>query len=72
MSAIHREIRHGMDASEKLGPEIHFLGKILGEVIREQAGVPLYDLEEEIRLGSRARGKAGPTPKPPSLSASDR
>ena len=49
-----------MDASEKLGPEIHFLGKILGEVIREQAGVPLYDLEEEIRLGSRARREGRP------------
>ncbi|HVO39727.1 MAG TPA: phosphoenolpyruvate carboxylase [Spirochaetia bacterium] len=44
-----------MDAREKLGPEIHFLGKVLGEVIREQAGISLYDIEEEIRLGARAR-----------------
>ena len=49
-----------MEKSEKLGPEIHFLGKLLGEVIREQAGVPLYELEEEIRLGARARREGRP------------
>ncbi len=49
-----------MEKSEKLGPEIHFLGKLLGEVIREQAGLPLYELEEEIRLGARARREARP------------
>ncbi len=49
-----------MDANEKLGPEIHFLGKVLGEVIREQAGVSLYDVEEEIRLGARARREGRP------------
>ncbi|HEY9593553.1 MAG TPA: phosphoenolpyruvate carboxylase, partial [Spirochaetia bacterium] len=50
-----------MEKREKLGAEIHFLGKVLGEIIREQAGLSLYDLEEEIRLGSRARreGKQG-------------
>jgi len=46
--------------SEKLGPEIHFLGKLLGDVIREQAGVPLYELEEEVRLGARARREDQP------------
>jgi phosphoenolpyruvate carboxylase len=46
--------------SEKLGPEIHFLGKLLGDVIREQAGVPLYELEEDIRLGARARREGRP------------
>ncbi len=46
---------------EKLGAEIRFLGRVLGEVIRDQAGPRLYDLEEEIRLGARARreGAAG-------------
>jgi len=49
-----------MERSEKLGPEIHFLGKLLGEVIREQAGLSLYELEEEIRLGARARREGRP------------
>ncbi len=49
-----------MEKSEKLGPEIHFLGKLLGEVIREQAGLSLYELEEEIRLGARARREGRP------------
>ena len=46
---------------EKLAAEIRFLGRMLGEIIREQAGPALYDLEEEIRLGARARreGKTG-------------
>jgi phosphoenolpyruvate carboxylase len=47
--------------SETLDKEIHYLGKLLGETIREQAGERLYALEEEIRLGARARrrGEAG-------------
>ena len=49
-----------MEKSEKLGPEIHFLGKLLGEVIREQAGLTLYELEEEIRLTARARREGQP------------
>jgi phosphoenolpyruvate carboxylase len=44
-----------MEKREKLGAEIHFLGRVLGDIIREQAGPALYDLEEEIRLGARAR-----------------
>ena len=50
-----------MEKREKLGAEIHFLGRVLGDVIREQAGPVLFDLEEEIRLGARARrgGTAG-------------
>ncbi len=44
-----------MYASERLDDEIRFLGKVLGEVIRDQAGLPLYTLEEEIRLSARAR-----------------
>jgi phosphoenolpyruvate carboxylase len=41
--------------SETLDKEIHYLGKLLGEAIREQAGDGLYALEEEVRLGARAR-----------------
>jgi phosphoenolpyruvate carboxylase len=44
-----------MEKQEKLGAEIRFLGRVLGEVIREQAGNTLFDLEEEVRLGARAR-----------------
>ncbi len=44
-----------MEKREKLGAEIRFLGRVLGEVIKEQAGPALFDLEEEIRLGARAR-----------------
>jgi phosphoenolpyruvate carboxylase len=49
-----------MEKREKLGTEIRFLGRVLGEIIREQAGQTLYDLEEEIRLGSRARREGKP------------
>jgi phosphoenolpyruvate carboxylase len=52
--------RSAPEKSERLGPEIHFLGKLLGEVIREQAGLSLYGLEEEIRLGARARREEKP------------
>jgi phosphoenolpyruvate carboxylase len=45
---------------EKLGAEIRFLGRLLGEIIREQAGAARYDLEEEIRLGARARREGLP------------
>ena len=55
MSANTTEIRHTHGEKRKAGTEIRFLGRILGEIIREQAGQTLYDLEEEIRLGSRAR-----------------
>jgi phosphoenolpyruvate carboxylase len=44
-----------MEKREKLGAEIRFLGRVLGDVIKEQAGPALFDLEEEIRLGARAR-----------------
>jgi phosphoenolpyruvate carboxylase len=49
-----------MEKREKLGAEIHFLGRILGDVIREQAGTALFELEEEIRLGARARREGTP------------
>jgi len=49
-----------MEKREKLVNEIRVLGRILGEIIREQAGPSLYELEEEIRLGGRARREARP------------
>lgn len=49
-----------MEKREKLGAEIHFLGSVLGDVIKEQAGTALFDLEEEIRLGARARRGGAP------------
>ena len=49
-----------MEKREKLGAEIRFLGRVLGDVIKEQAGPALFDLEEEIRLGARARREGAP------------
>jgi phosphoenolpyruvate carboxylase len=49
-----------MEKREKLGAEIRFLGRVLGDVIREQAGSKLFELEEEIRLGARARREGTP------------
>ena len=49
-----------MEKREKLGAEIRFLGRVLGDVIREQAGTALFELEEEIRLGARARREGTP------------
>ncbi len=46
-----------MYQSEKLDAEIRFLGRVLGEVIREQEGLALYQLEEDVRLTARARRK---------------
>jgi phosphoenolpyruvate carboxylase len=52
---IHLKFVARMEKREKLKAEIRYLGSLLGKVIREQAGPSLYDLEEEIRLGARAR-----------------
>jgi phosphoenolpyruvate carboxylase len=44
-----------MYKNEKLDGEIRYLGRVLGEVIREQAGMDMYRLEEDVRLTARAR-----------------
>ncbi len=44
-----------MYKSEKLDIEIRMLGRVLGDVIKEQTSLSLYDLEEEIRLTARSR-----------------
>ncbi|MCH8873185.1 phosphoenolpyruvate carboxylase, partial [candidate division KSB1 bacterium] len=36
-------------SQEQLSADIHLLGDILGQVIREQAGIEIFDLEERIR-----------------------
>ncbi len=50
-----------MYKSEKLDIEIRMLGRVLGDVIKEQSSLSLYDLEEEIRLTARSRrmGESG-------------
>jgi phosphoenolpyruvate carboxylase len=40
---------------EQLREDIHLLGDILGQVIRRQAGIELFDLEERIRALTKAR-----------------
>src|SRR4030081_2944431 len=37
-----------------LRAEIRLLGQLLGETLREREGLPLYELEESIRLRTRA------------------
>jgi phosphoenolpyruvate carboxylase len=60
MRAIISKFVARMERREKLGAEIRFLGRVLGEVIKEQAGPALFDLEEAIRLGARARREGAP------------
>ncbi|MBK9055083.1 MAG: hypothetical protein IPL78_30545 [Chloroflexi bacterium] len=38
-----------------LSEDIHLLGDILGRVIRRQAGIEIYELEERIRSLAKAR-----------------
>ncbi|MCB9420963.1 MAG: phosphoenolpyruvate carboxylase [Ardenticatenaceae bacterium] len=40
---------------EQISDDIHLLGDILGRVIRRQAGVDVFELEERIRALSKAR-----------------
>ncbi len=52
----------GDDARDHLSKTIHFLGKILGSVIREQAGDAAFALEERVRALAkdlRSNGHAG-------------
>ena len=43
-----------------LSDDIHLLGDILGQVIRQQAGIALFDLEERIRALTKARRAESP------------
>lgn len=47
MVTTHNEESNGRS---RISSTIHFLGHLLGDVIREQAGDELFDLEEHIRL----------------------
>ncbi len=42
-------------SQEKLSEDINLLGRLLGRVIRRQAGLPVYELEEKFRTLSRLR-----------------
>ncbi|MFT5194802.1 MAG: phosphoenolpyruvate carboxylase [Cellvibrionaceae bacterium] len=44
---------------EQLSSDIHLLGDLLGRVIRRQAGLPVYELEENFRTLSRLRRQDG-------------
>ncbi len=44
-----------MVSDEPLRRDIHLLGDLLGEVIREQAGIEGFELEEQVRRLARAR-----------------
>ena len=43
------------DKQQRLSEDIHLLGDILGHVIRRQAGIEIFELEERIRALSKAR-----------------
>jgi phosphoenolpyruvate carboxylase len=42
-------------SQKQLSEDIHLLGDILGQVIRRQAGVELFELEEGVRALAKAR-----------------
>src|SRR5438045_7334872 len=46
MTALQRQPNGDRD---RLSATIHFLGDLLGNVIREQAGAAAFDLEEQVR-----------------------
>ena len=48
--------------AESLSTDIHLLGDLLGQVIRSQAGVELFELEERIRALAKAR-RVDPNPE---------
>ncbi|HEX9921168.1 MAG TPA: phosphoenolpyruvate carboxylase, partial [Anaerolineae bacterium] len=45
----------GDDHQNKLSADIHRLGDILGQVIRRQAGISVFELEERMRALTKAR-----------------
>ena len=49
------------DRLDSLSRDIHLLGDILGRVIRRQAGVEVFELEERIRALSKVRRVDGDT-----------
>ncbi len=52
------------DTQATISKDIHLLGNILGEVIREQAGPDIFELEEKIRrLAKQSRAESDPARK---------
>lgn len=43
------------DSHQRLSDDIHFLGNILGQVIRRQAGIEIFELVERMRALTKAR-----------------
>ena len=43
------------EKQERLSEDIHLLGDILGHVIRRQAGIEIFELEERIRALAKTR-----------------
>lgn len=46
---------HTSSSTDLLSADIHLLGNILGKVIRRQAGIAVFELEERIRALTKAR-----------------
>ena len=44
-----------ISSQEQLSADIHLLGDVLGRVIRQQAGIEIYDLEERMRAMAKTR-----------------
>jgi len=64
--------RHSNGERDRLSATIHFLGDLLGNVIREQAGSAAFDLEERVRglaKDLRALGPADAAARLPALQA---
>ena len=49
MAALPHTNGNGNGERDRLSATIHFLGDVLGAVIREQAGTPAFELEERVR-----------------------
>jgi phosphoenolpyruvate carboxylase len=67
MSAIQRQ---STDERDQLSKTIHFLGDLLGDVIREQAGAEAFEMEERVRglaKDLRANGRAAGVDREPPL-----
>ncbi|MFL5318344.1 MAG: phosphoenolpyruvate carboxylase [Myxococcaceae bacterium] len=45
---------------QPLSDDVRFLGELLGEVLREQAGLPVYEVEERVRTLAIKRRRGSP------------
>ena len=42
-------------SNQQLSDDIHLLGDVLGRVIRKQAGIAIYEMEERLRALTKVR-----------------